>query len=99
MKKTIFYSTIIALSFLIACNDSAQKTEESTQTKTENSGSTVNDPAPNNVPTQTTPDTSKRTSVSVGPNGAGVKHKNTQINVDKNGINVGTKDVKVDIKK
>ncbi len=90
MKKTIFYSTIILLSFFISCSESAQRTEQ----KTENSGTTVKEPVPNNIV-----DTSKRTSISVGANGVGVNSKNTKINVDKNGVRVGTKDVDIQIKK
>ncbi len=47
---------------------------------------------PNNIV-----DTSKRTSVSVGSDGAGVRSKNTEVNVDKNGVKVGTKKVKIEI--
>ncbi|MGI8581037.1 MAG: hypothetical protein ACR2KX_02520 [Chitinophagaceae bacterium] len=88
MKKTIIYSTLFLLSLFTSCSESAEKTE----VKTENSGTTVKEPVPNNIV-----DTSKRTSVSVGSNGAGVKSKNTEVNVDKNGVKVGTKKVKVEI--
>ena len=89
MKKLIFYSTIILLSFFISCDNS-----EKSEVKKEEAGTTVKEPVPNTIV-----DTTKRTSVSVGSGGADVKHKNTQVNVDKNGIKVGTKDVKVEIKK
>ncbi len=95
MKKSLFYSAIIMLSLFISCTDSAEKTE----VNTENSGTTVKEPVPKNAETQTSSDTTKRTSVSVNSNGADVKHKNTQINVDKNGVKLGTKDVKIEIKK
>jgi hypothetical protein len=88
MKKTIIYSSIFLLSLFTSCSESAEKTE----IKTENSGTTVKEPVPNNIV-----DTSKRTSVSVGSDGAGVKSKNTQVNVDKNGVKVGTKKVKIEI--
>ncbi len=88
MKKTIIYSTLFLLSLFTSCSESAEKTE----VKTENSGTTVKEPVPNNIV-----DTSKRTSVSVGSNGAGIKSKNTEVNVDKNGVKVGTKKVKVEI--
>jgi hypothetical protein len=90
MKKNIFYSTLILLSFFISCSESAQRTEQ----KTENSGTTVKEPVPNNIT-----DTSKNTNVSIGPNGVNVNNKNTQIQVDRNGIKIGTKKVNVDVKK
>jgi hypothetical protein len=90
MKKNIFYSTIILLSFFMSCSESAQRTEQ----KTENSGTTVKEPVPNNIV-----DTSKRTSISVGANGVGVNSKNTEVNVDKKGVKVGTNKVKVEIKR
>jgi len=86
MKK-IIYSVIIMLSFFTACN-SAERTEVKNE-----DGTTVKEPVPN------TSDTTKRTSISVGPGGADVKHKNTEVNVDKNGVKIGTKDVKVEVKK
>jgi hypothetical protein len=97
MKKTIIYSSIFLLSLFTSCSESAEKTEiktenSGTDVKTENSGTTVKEPVPNNIV-----DTSKRTSVSVGSDGAGVKSKNTEVNVDKNGVKVGTKKVKVEI--
>jgi len=88
MKKTIIYSSIFLLSLFTSCSESAEKTE----IKTENSGTTVKELVPNNIV-----DTTKRTSVSVGSDGAGVKSKNTEVNVDKNGVKVGTKKVKVEI--
>jgi len=88
MKKTIIYSSIFLLSLFTSCSESAEKTE----IKTENTGTTVKEPVPNNIV-----DTSKRTSVSVGSDGAGVKSKNTEVNVDRNGVKVGTKKVKVEI--
>jgi len=88
MKKTIIYSSIFLLSLFTSCSESAEKTE----IKTENTGTTVKEPVPNNIV-----DTSKRTSVSVGSDGAGVKSKNTEVNVDKNGVKVGTKKVKIEI--
>ena len=89
MKKTIIYSAFILLSFLTACNDAQDKTEE----KTENKETIVKD-QPTNVA-----DTTRNTTISVGPNGGGVTHKNTEVIVDKNGVEVGTKKVKVVIKK
>jgi hypothetical protein len=88
MKKTIIYSSILLLSLFTSCSESAEKTE----IKTENSGTTVKEPVRNNIE-----DTSKRTSVSVGPGGVGVRSKNTEVNVDNNGVKVGTKKVKVEI--
>ena len=88
MKKNIIYSSIFLLSLFTSCSESAEKTE----IKTENSGTTVKEPMPNNIV-----DTSKRTSVSVGSDGAGVRSKNTEVNVDKNGVKVGTKKVKIEI--
>jgi hypothetical protein len=88
MKKTIIYSSIFLLSLFTSCSESAEKTE----IKTENTGTTVKEPMPNNIV-----DTSKRTSVSVGSDGAGVRSKNTEVNVDKNGVKVGTKKVKIEI--
>jgi len=88
MKKTIIYSSIFLLSLFTSCSESAEKTE----IKTENSGKTVKEPVPNNIV-----DTSKRTSVSIGSDGAGVKSKNAEVNVDKNGVKVGTKKVKIEI--
>ena len=88
MKKTIIYSSIFLLSLFTSCSESAEKTE----IKTENTGTTVKEPVPNNIV-----DTSKRTSVSVGSDGAGVRSKNTEVNVDKNGVKVGTKKVKIEI--
>jgi len=88
MKKTIIYSSIFLLSLFTSCSESAEKTE----IKTENTGTTVKEPMPNNIV-----DTSKRTSVSVGSDGAGVRSKNTEVKVDKNGVKVGTKKVKIEI--
>jgi len=88
MKKNIIYSSIFLLSLFTSCSESAEKTE----IKTENTGTTVKEPMPNNIV-----DTSKRTSVSVGSDGAGVRSKNTEVNVDKNGVKVGTKKVKIEI--
>jgi ABC-type enterochelin transport system substrate-binding protein len=88
MKKIFFYSAIISFTFLTACDNAAK-----TETKTEE-GKTVTEPAPSTVA-----DTTKTTSVSVGPGGVDVKDKNTSVTVDKNGIKIGTKDVKVDVKK
>jgi len=88
MKKTIIYSSIFLLSLFTSCSESAEKTE----IKTENTGTTVKEPVPNNIV-----DTSKRTSVSVGSDGAGVRSKNTEVNVDKKGVKVGTKKVKIEI--
>ena len=87
MKKIIYYIAIVMLSFFAAC-DNAEKTE----VKTEN-GTIVKEPVINTV------DTTKRTSISVGPGGADVKHKTTEVNVNKSGVKVGTKDVKVEVKK
>jgi hypothetical protein len=89
MKKIIYYSAIISLAFLAACNNA-----EKTEVKTENSGTTVKESVPNNIA-----DTSKNTNISIGPNGVNVNNKNTQIQVDKNGIKIGTKKVNVDVKK
>jgi hypothetical protein len=88
MKKNIIYSSIFLLSLFTSCSESAEKTE----IKTENTGTTVKEPVPNNIV-----DTSKRTSISVGSDGAGVRSKNTEVIVDKNGVKVGTKKVKVEI--
>ena len=43
-------------------------------------------------------DSAKKTTISVGPNGTGVKTKNTDVQVNSSGVKVGTKDVNVDIK-
>ena len=86
MKKILIYSTIIALAFITACENAAKK-DEKTVEKTEEV-KTVKEPAAN-ANTET-----KKTSVSVGPGGADVKHKNTEVAVDKNGVKIGTKTVK-----
>lgn len=86
MKKIFYYSAIISLCFIAACDNAENtKTEDAT---------TVKESAPNTVA-----DTSKRTTISVGPGGADVKLKNTSVTVDKNGVKIGTKDVKVEVKK
>ncbi len=84
MKKTIIYSAVLLLSVIAACNDAKDKTE----VKNKNSETIVKDQQ------SSIADTTKTTTISVGPNGGGVTHKNTEVIIDKNGVDVGTKKVK-----
>jgi hypothetical protein len=43
-------------------------------------------------------DSAKKTTISVGPNGTGVKTKNTDVQVNGSGVKVRIRDVNVDIK-
>ncbi|MEP7251239.1 MAG: hypothetical protein ABI683_02630 [Ginsengibacter sp.] len=89
--KTLFFKfiSISGVIFLSACGDPST-TETSTESKkniTSETSATVK-----------TLDSVKKTTISVGPDGAGVSSKNTEVKVDQSGVKIGTKDIKVDVK-
>ena len=91
MKK--HFLQLIAISgmfFFTACTDSTT-TETTSGSKPESNSETKS--------TSVQPvDSVKKTTISVGPGGAGVKSKTTDVQINSGGAKVGTKDVKVDIK-
>ena len=76
---------ISGICFFTACSDSVKENE---------AGST---PATKSTTVQKA-DSVKKTTISVGPDGAGVSTKSTEVQVNSSGVKVGTKDVKVDVK-
>ena len=87
MKKHFLqFMAISGLFFFTACDDSATKTNKS-ESNSEAKSTSVQ-----------TVDSAKKTTITIGPKGTGVKSKNTDVQIDGGGVKVGTKDVKVDIK-
>lgn len=87
MKKHFLqFIAITGLLFFTACSDSASTETNKNETTTETKSTIVEK------------DSTKKTTISIGPEGAGVNSKNTEVEVNKSGVKVGTKDVKVDVK-
>lgn len=83
MKKHFFkFIAISGILFLTACSDTTNG--NTSETKSETKVQKV--------------DSVKKTTISISPDGAGVKSKNTEVQVNSGGANVSTKDVKVDVK-
>ena len=89
-KHFIHFIAISGMFFFTACGDSA--TKETTNGNKPESNSETKSTSVQIV------DSVKKTTISIGPNGTGVKSKNTDVQVNGSGVKVGTKDVKVDIK-
>ena len=89
MKHFLQFMAISGLFFFTACGDSA--TKETTDGKSDSNSETKS------TGVQTV-DSTKKTIISIGPEGTGVKSKNTDVQINGGGVKVGTKDVKVDIK-
>jgi PBP1b-binding outer membrane lipoprotein LpoB len=89
-KHFIQIIAIFGMFFFNGCSDSGTK-ESTRENNIEHQSETKS------TKVQTV-DSVKKTSISIGPDGAGVKSKNTDVQVNRTGVNVGTKDVKVDIK-
>ena len=90
MKKHFLqFMTISGLFFFTACGDSA--TKETTDGKSESNSETKS------TSVQAV-DSTKKTTITIGPKGTDVKSKNTDVQIDGGGVKVGTKDVKVDVK-
>lgn len=100
MKKLIYCFAIVSIALVTSCTDS-EKTATTTSADSTNTTTPPQTKSDNTrlEQTPTTPpvDPGKKTEITVGQDGAGVKHKTTDVNVGKDGIEVGTKDVKIDI--
>ncbi len=89
-KQFLQFMAMSGMFFFTACGDSATK-----ETTNENKPVSNSETKSTNVQTV---DTVKKTTISIGPNGSGVKSKNTDVQVNKSGVKVGTKDVNVDVR-
>ena len=86
MKKHVLqFMAISGICFFTACSDSGKENEPGSNPGTKST-------------TVQTADSVKKTTISVGPDGAGVSTKSTDVQVNSSGVKVGTKDVKVDVK-
>ena len=96
MKSIKKYLIPFAVVAFMACNSGEEKVE--TKTTTEESTTTPPSTTKPSTTTTTPKEEPKKTSVSVGPDGASVEtKKGNQVSVSKDSVKLGTKDVKISV--